>query len=163
LEALDAGPVDEKDCRAALVHFGPLWDSLSTREQARISHTLVARVAYDGTSAIPYNLQNRGIAFSWETPRGKRDVLASGGGKPANALNYGLRSGYPPPHRLRTDAGAHIVAYAHCVRISEDGDSLYANRWARGDRQNRRGKRFGKQSVGIDLQSMKRVRCHGSA
>jgi len=112
LEALDAGPVDEKDCRAALVHFGPLWDSLRTREQARISRTLVARVAYDGTSAIPYNLQNRGISFSRETPRDKRDVLASGGGIPANALNYGLRSGYPPPHRLRTDAGAHIVAYA---------------------------------------------------
>ena len=48
LDGLDAGAVDEQDFRAALAQFGPLWDSLSTREQARIIHALVARVAYDG-------------------------------------------------------------------------------------------------------------------
>jgi hypothetical protein len=42
-EGLDAGALDEKDFRAALVQFGPLWDTLSTREQARISYAVVAR------------------------------------------------------------------------------------------------------------------------
>jgi site-specific DNA recombinase len=44
--AADAGTNDE--LVAALGRFDPIWDTLSPREQARIVHLLVERVAYDG-------------------------------------------------------------------------------------------------------------------
>ncbi len=50
LDGLQSGGVDEDDFRAALAQFGPLWESLNSREQARIIHALVERVAYDGRS-----------------------------------------------------------------------------------------------------------------
>jgi site-specific DNA recombinase len=39
--------IDESDLSAALKAFDPVWESLSPREQARIVHLLVERVAYD--------------------------------------------------------------------------------------------------------------------
>jgi len=39
--------VDEAQLAAALRDFGPLWDSLPPREQARVLHLLVERVTYD--------------------------------------------------------------------------------------------------------------------
>ena len=40
--------IDEADVAAALEAFDPVWESLSPREQARVVHLLVERVAYDG-------------------------------------------------------------------------------------------------------------------
>lgn len=50
LDGLESGRVDERDFRAALAQFGPVWEYLNTREQGRIIHALVERVAYDGRS-----------------------------------------------------------------------------------------------------------------
>jgi site-specific DNA recombinase len=47
--ALERDRVDEADLTAALAAFDPIWDSLTPREQARVIHLLVERVAYDGT------------------------------------------------------------------------------------------------------------------
>jgi site-specific DNA recombinase len=47
--ALERDRVDEADLAAALATFDPVWEQLSPREQARVVHLLVARVAYDGT------------------------------------------------------------------------------------------------------------------
>jgi site-specific DNA recombinase len=46
--ALDRDRVDEADLTTALASFEPIWDTLSPREQARVVHLLVERVAYDG-------------------------------------------------------------------------------------------------------------------
>ena len=48
LEGLQAGRVDERDLHAAFVQFGPVWESLNSREQIRIIRRLVDRVTYDG-------------------------------------------------------------------------------------------------------------------
>jgi site-specific DNA recombinase len=40
--------VDERDVAAALAAFGPAWDALVPREQARLVALLVERVVYDG-------------------------------------------------------------------------------------------------------------------
>ena len=45
-ESADEG--SEDDLVAALRRFDPIWETLSPREQARIVHLLVERVAYDG-------------------------------------------------------------------------------------------------------------------
>ena len=50
LTALESQAVNEDDFRAALADFGPVWGSLNSREQARIVHNLIERVAYDGKS-----------------------------------------------------------------------------------------------------------------
>ena len=48
LGSLEGHAVDGDDFRAELARFGPLWESLSSREQARIIRALIERVAYDG-------------------------------------------------------------------------------------------------------------------
>jgi site-specific DNA recombinase len=40
--------VDEGEVTTALAGFGPVWDSLAPREQARLVQLLVERVDYDG-------------------------------------------------------------------------------------------------------------------
>jgi site-specific DNA recombinase len=47
--ALDREQIDEADLATALAAFDPIWDSLTPKEQARVVHLLVERVAYDGT------------------------------------------------------------------------------------------------------------------
>lgn len=46
--ALEQDRVDETELTAAMETFVPVWETLSPREQARIVHLLVERVAYDG-------------------------------------------------------------------------------------------------------------------
>ncbi len=46
--ALEQDRVDEGELTAAIETFVPVWETLSPREQARIVHLLVERVAYDG-------------------------------------------------------------------------------------------------------------------
>ncbi len=48
LADLERDRVDEADLATALKSFDPIWETLSPREQARILHLLVERVAYDG-------------------------------------------------------------------------------------------------------------------
>jgi site-specific DNA recombinase len=45
--ALKREQIDEADLAAALAAFDPIWDSLTPRQQARVVHLLVERVAYD--------------------------------------------------------------------------------------------------------------------
>ncbi len=45
---LRTGLIREEDVVAALKEFDSLWQSLSTREQARVLHLLIERVDYDG-------------------------------------------------------------------------------------------------------------------
>jgi site-specific DNA recombinase len=40
--------VDDDGFRAELARFGSVWESLNSREQARIIRTLIEHVAYDG-------------------------------------------------------------------------------------------------------------------
>jgi site-specific DNA recombinase len=48
IAALDGERVNEGEVESALAVFDPLWESLSSREQARIVQLLVQRVDYDG-------------------------------------------------------------------------------------------------------------------
>jgi site-specific DNA recombinase len=48
LGSLEGYAVDDDGFRAELARFGPVWESLNSREQARIIRTLIERVAYDG-------------------------------------------------------------------------------------------------------------------
>lgn len=62
LNGLEAGRVDEHDFRAALEQFGPVWEYLNTREQARIIHALIDRVTYDGrTRKVTVAFRSAGI------------------------------------------------------------------------------------------------------
>lgn len=62
LDGLQSGGVDEDDFRAALAQFGPVWESLNSREQGRIIHALVERVAYDGRSnKVTVSFRSAGI------------------------------------------------------------------------------------------------------
>ena len=62
LESLESQAVDESDFRAALAEFGPVWESLNSREQSRIVHSLVERVAYDGrTNKVTVSFRSAGI------------------------------------------------------------------------------------------------------
>jgi len=62
LAGLESGGMDEDDLREALRQFGPVWDSLNSREQARIVHTVVERVAYDGrTNKVTVGFRSAGI------------------------------------------------------------------------------------------------------
>ena len=62
LAGLESQAVDEDDFRAALLEFGPVWDSLTTREQTRIVHTLIERVTYDGkTNKVTVSFRSAGI------------------------------------------------------------------------------------------------------
>lgn len=48
ISALDGEKVSEGEVESALAVFDPLWESLTSREQARIVQLLVQRVDYDG-------------------------------------------------------------------------------------------------------------------
>jgi site-specific DNA recombinase len=48
--SLEGYAVDDDGFRAELARFGPVWESLNSREQARIIRTLIEHVAYDGTT-----------------------------------------------------------------------------------------------------------------
>jgi site-specific DNA recombinase len=48
LGSLEAYAVDDDGFRAELARFGSVWESLNSREQARIIRTLIEHVAYDG-------------------------------------------------------------------------------------------------------------------
>ena len=62
LESLERQAVDESDFRVALAEFGPVWESLNSREQSRIVHSLVERVAYDGrTNRVTVSFRSAGI------------------------------------------------------------------------------------------------------
>ena len=62
LAGLESQAIDEDDFRAALVEFGPVWESLTSREQTRIVHTLIERVAYDGkTNKVTVSFRTAGI------------------------------------------------------------------------------------------------------
>ena len=60
--SLESQAIDEDDFRTALAEFGPVWESLNSREQARIIHSLVEQVAYDGrTSKVTVSFRSAGI------------------------------------------------------------------------------------------------------
>jgi site-specific DNA recombinase len=62
IAGLESAGVDEEDFRAALKEFGPVWESLNSREQARIIHALLERVAYDGRSnKVTLSFRSAGI------------------------------------------------------------------------------------------------------
>jgi site-specific DNA recombinase len=48
ISALDVERVNESEVESALAVFDPLWESLTSREQARIVHLLIERVDFDG-------------------------------------------------------------------------------------------------------------------
>lgn len=48
LASLGRDVVDEGEVAIALASFGPVWESLAPREQARLIQLLVERVDYDG-------------------------------------------------------------------------------------------------------------------
>jgi site-specific DNA recombinase len=48
LEVLKGRSIDASDLRAALQTFDPVWDHLTTAEQARVVQLLIERVDYDG-------------------------------------------------------------------------------------------------------------------
>ncbi|WP_145096504.1 hypothetical protein [Anatilimnocola aggregata] len=47
-ERLQRDQIDEAEAAQALALFDPLWETLSTREQARLLQLLIERVDYDG-------------------------------------------------------------------------------------------------------------------
>ncbi len=47
LAALDHQAIDEKDLKAALASFEPVWQELFPAERARILHLLIEEVRYD--------------------------------------------------------------------------------------------------------------------
>ena len=59
---LEGRVVDEDDFRKALAEFGPVWDSLNSRERTRIIQGLIERVAYDGrTKKVIVSFRTAGI------------------------------------------------------------------------------------------------------
>jgi site-specific DNA recombinase len=63
--------VDERDVAAALSEFGPVWETISPREQARIIRLLIERVDYDGDAGtVSLTFRPSGIqALSQEQAR----------------------------------------------------------------------------------------------
>jgi site-specific DNA recombinase len=60
--ALRRGRLDEGDLAAALAAFGPVWESLTPAEQARVVRLLVARVDYDGAKGrVAITFESTGI------------------------------------------------------------------------------------------------------
>ncbi len=54
--------VDEREVAAALEAFDPVWDTLSSKEQARVLRLLIERVAYDGEKGtLAVTFRNAGI------------------------------------------------------------------------------------------------------
>jgi site-specific DNA recombinase len=62
LGGLESLSVDEGDLRAALAQFGPVWESLNSREQIRIIGTLIEGIAYNGeTNRVRVSFRTTGI------------------------------------------------------------------------------------------------------
>ncbi len=62
LESLDGHVVDENDLRTVLARFEPVWESLNSREQARIICSLIDRIAYNGrTNKVTVSFRSTGI------------------------------------------------------------------------------------------------------
>jgi site-specific DNA recombinase len=62
LQTLESQAVDEGDFRTALAHFGPVWESLNSREQTQIIRTLIERVVYNGkTNTVTVSFRSAGI------------------------------------------------------------------------------------------------------
>jgi site-specific DNA recombinase len=54
--------VDENELAAALAQFDPVWESLSSREQAKVIRLLVERVGYDrGAGTVSLTFRAAGI------------------------------------------------------------------------------------------------------
>jgi site-specific DNA recombinase len=59
---LESQIVDGDDFRAVVAQFGPVWDSLSCREQAHILRTLVEHIIYNGkTNKVTLSFRSAGI------------------------------------------------------------------------------------------------------
>jgi site-specific DNA recombinase len=53
---------DERDLVEALEQFDPVWNSLTTREQARLVHLLIEKVGYDGrTGKVTVSFRSAGL------------------------------------------------------------------------------------------------------
>jgi len=62
LGSLESQSVDEGDLRTALAQFGPVWESLKSREQAQIIRTLIERIVYNGkTNKLSVSFRSEGI------------------------------------------------------------------------------------------------------
>jgi len=62
LECLEGLGVDEGDFRAALAQFGPVWESLNSREQVHIIRMLIEHIVYNGkTNKVTVSFRSAGI------------------------------------------------------------------------------------------------------
>ena len=62
VSGLDRDRVEESDLARALERFDPLWETLSPREQSRVIHLLVERVAFDaGEETVSVTFRPGGI------------------------------------------------------------------------------------------------------
>jgi len=62
LGCLEGLGVDEGDFRAALAQFGPVWESLNSREQVYIIRILIERIVYNGkTNKVTVSFRSAGI------------------------------------------------------------------------------------------------------
>ncbi len=59
---LKTGMLDEREVRATLADFDPVWETLTPRERAKIIRLLVERVGYDGRdSAVTVTFRSAGL------------------------------------------------------------------------------------------------------
>jgi site-specific DNA recombinase len=59
---LEADQIDEADALQSLADFHPVWEALTTREQARLIQMLVTKVGYDGqTGKVTVDFRSTGI------------------------------------------------------------------------------------------------------
>ena len=62
LRELQNDAFDEPDLVQALQQFDPVWNSLTTREQARLVHLLIEKVGYDGrTGKVTVSFRSAGL------------------------------------------------------------------------------------------------------
>ncbi len=62
LNALERDRIDEEEFSSVLSQFDPVWETLSSREQARVIHLLVDKIGYDGANGlIAINFRPTGI------------------------------------------------------------------------------------------------------
>ncbi len=62
LQELRDDAFDEQDLVQALQQFDPVWNSLTTREQARLVHLLIEQVGYDGrTGKVTVSFRSAGL------------------------------------------------------------------------------------------------------
>ncbi len=62
LSALGRGAFDEEEFSSVLSQFAPVWETLSSREQARVIYLLVDKIGYDGANgSLTINFRSTGI------------------------------------------------------------------------------------------------------